>query len=92
MDMTGPAGLSEFTPAYAIYENGELNKMALFNYVDDVQGTQGNANLTVALSLPNGGVPQTVKVKYLEAQSVSSKFNITWAGQVCHPSSSPSMC
>lgn len=81
MDMTGPAGLSEFTPAYAIYENGELSKMALFNYVDDVQGTQGNANLTVALSLPNGGVPQTVKVKYLEAQSVSSKFNITWAGQ-----------
>jgi len=84
MDMTGPAGLSDFTPAYAIYENGELSKAALFNYVDDVQGTQGNANLTVTLSLPNGGVPQTVKVKYLEAQSVSSKFNITWAGQVSH--------
>ncbi|KAF5347305.1 hypothetical protein D9756_009946 [Leucocoprinus leucothites] len=81
MDMTGIAQLSEFTPAYAIYENGQLSKAALFNYVDDVGGTTGKADLNVTIALPNGGTPQSVKVKYLEAQSVSSKFNITWAGQ-----------
>lgn len=68
---------SDQTPAYAIYESGQLSKVALFNYVDDKSGASA---LTVALTL-NGGVPNTVSVKYLSAASVSSKTNITWAGQ-----------
>lgn len=82
VDLTGAIG-SEFTPAYAIYENGQLSKVALFNYVDDLAGTRGPSDLKVTLSVPGTGVPGTVKVKYLEAKSVSSKYNITWAGQVC---------
>ncbi len=73
---------NEFTPAYAIYENGQLSKMALFNYVDDLGGTRGPSDLSVTLSVPGAGVPASVKVKYLEAKSVSSKYNISWAGQV----------
>ncbi|KXN82401.1 hypothetical protein AN958_02606 [Leucoagaricus sp. SymC.cos] len=80
VDLTGAIG-SEFTPAYAIYENGQLSKAALFNFVDDQQGTQGTADLNVTLSVAGAGVPQSVKVKYLEAKSVSSTQNITWAGQ-----------
>ena len=82
MDMTRPAGLNEFTPAYVIYENRELSKVALFNYINDIQEMQGNTNLTITLLLPNSRVLQTVKVKYLEAQSVLSKFNIIWASQI----------
>ncbi|TFK36155.1 glycoside hydrolase family 79 protein [Crucibulum laeve] len=66
-----------FTPAYAIYEHGTLSKVALFNYVDD---STPASNLLVSLSVPGGGVPASVKVKYLAADSVSLK-NITWAGQ-----------
>jgi hypothetical protein len=80
VDLTGAIG-SEFTPAYAVYENSQLSKVALFNYVDDLAGTRGPSDLKVALNVP-GGVPGSVKVKYLDAKSVSSKFNITWAGQV----------
>lgn len=32
-----------------------------------------------------GGVPASVRVKYFLADSVSSKTNITWAGQVRAP-------
>jgi hypothetical protein len=56
--------------------------VALFNYVDDLGGTRGPSDLHVALSVPGGGVPGSVRVKYLAATSVSSKENITWAGQV----------
>ncbi|KXN83267.1 hypothetical protein AN958_01638 [Leucoagaricus sp. SymC.cos] len=80
IDLTGAIG-SEFTPAYAIYENGVLSKAALFNYVDDLNGTRGPSDLKVTLSVSGAGVPGSVKVKYLEAKSVSSKYNITWAGQ-----------
>jgi len=82
MDITRPAGLNEFTSAYVIYKNRELSKVALFNYIDDIQEIQGNTNLTITLLLPNSRVLQTVKVKYLEAQSVLSKFNIIWASQI----------
>jgi len=54
----------------------------LFNYINDIQEMQGNTNLTITLLLPNSRVLQTVKVKYLEAQSVLSKFNIIWASQI----------
>ncbi|TFK33314.1 glycoside hydrolase family 79 protein [Crucibulum laeve] len=68
---------SIFTPAYAIYEEGTFSKMALFNYIDDPSGA---SDLTVSISVPNAGVPGSVRVKYLEASSVSVK-NISWAGQ-----------
>lgn len=50
--------------------------------MDDLGGTRGPSDLSVGLSVPGTGVPGSVKVKYLEAPSVSSKNNITWAGQV----------
>ena len=36
-----------FTPAYAIYENGQLSKVALFNYVTDPSGA---STITTSLS------------------------------------------
>lgn len=98
IDLWGNAG-STSTPSYAIYENGRLSKVALFNYMDDATGA---SDLKVTLQVPTG-VPGVVKVKYellcnirvydllilipfslryLEAKSVSSRENITWAGQV----------
>ncbi|TFK33319.1 hypothetical protein BDQ12DRAFT_441495 [Crucibulum laeve] len=73
----GANGDSVYTPAYAVYEGGTLSKMALFNYIDDATGA---SDMTVSISVPNAGVPASVKVKYLSAPSVSVK-NITWAGQ-----------
>jgi len=67
------------TPAYAIYDQGTLSRMALFNYMDDVDAP-GTANLNVQIRVPNGG-PRQVYVKYLASDSVSSQ-NISWAGQV----------
>ncbi|KAF9051565.1 glycoside hydrolase family 79 protein [Panaeolus papilionaceus] len=72
---------SVYTPAYAIYENDILNKVALFNYMDDLQ--TGTHAISVAINVP-GGVPSNVRVKYLASHSVSSK-NITWAGQTLGP-------
>ncbi|KAF8995399.1 hypothetical protein BDQ17DRAFT_1365778 [Cyathus striatus] len=68
---------SMYTPAYAIYENDVLSKFALFNYVDDKTGANDRI---VSITIPNAGVPSSVKVKYLRSESVSYK-NITWAGQ-----------
>lgn len=84
IDLTLTIG-NEFTPAYAIYENGVVSKVALFNYVDDLEGTREPSDLKVNLVIPAGiiGAGGKVKVKYLGAKSVSSKNNITWAGQVC---------
>ncbi|KAJ7572959.1 hypothetical protein C8J56DRAFT_1133492, partial [Mycena floridula] len=69
---------NEFTPAYAIYENGAHARVALFNYIDDPSGA-GTYSATISI---NGGSPLSqVKVKYLTAPSVSTKYNYTWAGQ-----------
>lgn len=74
-----PNGGNEFTPAYAIYEHGALSKVAVFNYVDDQTG--GSA-LSITIAVQGGnGVGNSVKVKYLEAPSVSTRDNIKWAGQ-----------
>jgi len=70
-----------YTPSYAIYENGVISKIALFNYVDD---QTGNSSLQVTLNVPSGN-PSSVMVKYLAASTVSTRFNITWAGQVGLP-------
>ena len=50
------------TPAYAIYEQGSLSKVALINFMDDNQtATHG---LEVTLEVPSG-IPQSVQVKYV---------------------------
>lgn len=77
VDLWGNSG-SLVTPQYAIYEKDILNKVALFNYMDDPTGA---SDLRVTLNVPTG-VPGIIKVKYLDAKSVSSRENISWAGQV----------
>ena len=72
-------GGSPFTPAYAVYEGSELSKVALFNFMDDVNAP-GTADITAQIRVPAGG-PREVYVKYLASDSVSS-YNLTWAGQV----------
>ena len=59
VDLWGNAG-NVYTPSYAIYEEGFLSKVALFNYVDDDSGA---SDLIVAISIPGAGVPLSVKVK-----------------------------
>ncbi|KAF5329457.1 hypothetical protein D9619_009103 [Psilocybe cf. subviscida] len=68
-----------FSPAYAIYEGGNLARVLLFNYVSDPTGA---SDISVALSLASGGsMPGQIQVKHLLAKSVSQKGNFTWAGQ-----------
>ena len=80
-----PNGENDQTPAYAVYENDKLARMALINFMTDASGANDyTATISVGggtFSEPNG-VPASVKVKYLLASSVSEKDNITWAGQV----------
>lgn len=74
-----------FTPGYAIYENGNPTRVALFNFVTDSSGAS-NYTATIAVggsgaSQPNAS-PSQVSVRYFTAPSVSSKGNFQWAGQV----------
>ncbi|KAF7981203.1 hypothetical protein HWV62_34531 [Athelia sp. TMB] len=76
VDLQANSG-SEFTPAYAIYENGVPARMALFNYNTDLTGASTyTANIGV-----NSGTLSSVQVKYLSAPSTAERYNITWAGQ-----------
>jgi hypothetical protein len=65
-------------PNYAIYENGKPSKLVLFNYASDPTGA---ANYQFNATIDGGSVPSQVAVKYLLAPTVTSKDNITWAGQ-----------
>ncbi|KAF5371017.1 hypothetical protein D9615_010017 [Tricholomella constricta] len=67
-----------FTPSYAIYDNGALSKVALFNFMDDPSGAH---DITGTITVEGGQVPAQVHVKYFEAESVAVKTNLTWAGQ-----------
>lgn len=69
---------SEFQPGYAIYENGVPTRVALINFVSDASGA---SDFNGVISFNGGTVPDHVSVRYLEAPSVSEKFNIKWAGQ-----------
>ncbi|KAG8947618.1 hypothetical protein FRC04_010552 [Tulasnella sp. 424] len=69
---------SEFQPGYAIYENGVPTRVALINFVTDASGA---SDFNGVISFNGGTVPDHVSVRYLEAPSVSEKFNIKWAGQ-----------
>ncbi|KAG6896443.1 hypothetical protein C0992_008232 [Termitomyces sp. T32_za158] len=67
-----------YTPSYAIYDNGALSKVALFNFIDDPSGAH---DVTATVTVNGGQVPPQVWVKYFLADSVSVKTNLTWAGQ-----------
>ncbi|QRV75317.1 glycoside hydrolase family 79 protein [Ceratobasidium sp. AG-Ba] len=74
---------NDFTPGYAIYENGVPTKVVLLNYITD---PSGNSDYTARISIGGGqggnsATPSSVKVRRLSAASVSQKYNITWAGQ-----------
>ncbi|KAJ6561989.1 glycoside hydrolase family 79 protein [Mycena capillaripes] len=77
-------GNNIYTPGYAIYDGEVLARLALFNYVTDPTGASA---YTASFAIGGGdtgqanGTPAQVKVKYLVAPSVSTKENITWAGQ-----------
>ncbi|RDB24343.1 Beta-glucuronidase [Hypsizygus marmoreus] len=66
------------TPSYAIYDNGALDKVALFNFMDDPSGAH---DIVGTITVNGGQVPPQVYVKYFLASSVSVKKNLTWAGQ-----------
>ncbi|KAG2065347.1 glycoside hydrolase family 79 protein [Suillus decipiens] len=70
-------GGNDFTPGYAIYENGQPVRVALTNFITD---PSGNSDYTASISI-GGTVPAQVKVKYLLADSVAQTYNFTWAGQ-----------
>ncbi|KAF7360487.1 hypothetical protein MVEN_00779400 [Mycena venus] len=77
IDLHGNDG-NIYTPQYAIYENGAVARVALFNYITDPTGA---SNYTATISIAGGTVPSSVQVKYFLSDSVSTKNNITWAGQ-----------
>ncbi|KAG9126712.1 hypothetical protein FRC07_002297, partial [Ceratobasidium sp. 392] len=65
-----------YTPAYTIVENNNPVKVALFNFVSDNSGT---SDYEAVITVP--AEQAQVRVKYLRADSASTKQNITWAGQ-----------
>ncbi|KAI0944684.1 hypothetical protein AcW1_002338 [Taiwanofungus camphoratus] len=76
-------GANIYTPAYAIYEQGTIARVALFNYITDPSGASTyTATISVSDTNEQNTTPPQVRVKYLLAESVSVKDNITWAGQV----------
>ncbi|KIM82064.1 glycoside hydrolase family 79 protein [Piloderma croceum F 1598] len=68
---------NEFTPAYAVYEDGTPSRVALINFVTDPSGA---SDYTATISVGDS-TPGQVQVKYLLADSVSVKGNFTWANQ-----------
>ncbi|KAI0944685.1 hypothetical protein AcW1_002338 [Taiwanofungus camphoratus] len=75
-------GANIYTPAYAIYEQGTIARVALFNYITDPSGASTyTATISVSDTNEQNTTPPQVRVKYLLAESVSVKDNITWAGQ-----------
>ncbi|KAI9058697.1 glycoside hydrolase family 79 protein [Trametes sanguinea] len=77
-------GGNEFTPAYAIYEDNALARIAIVNYMSAQDGV-GAINVTISVGgVPAGepnDTPAEVQVKSLLAPSVSEKEQITWANQ-----------
>ena len=52
-------GGNDYTPGYAIYENGQPVRVALTNFITD---QSGNSDYTASISI-GGAVPAQVKVK-----------------------------
>lgn len=73
-----------YTPAYAIYENGNAVRAVLINFMNDPSGASDyitNILIGGGTSYQQASTPSTVFVRYLLAPSVVEKHNITWAGQ-----------
>jgi len=74
----------QYTPGYAIYENGNPTRVVLINYLTDASGAH---NYTANIAIGGGttgqaaATPFSVQVKYLLAPSVTEKWNISWGGQ-----------
>ncbi|KAJ7624758.1 glycoside hydrolase family 79 protein [Roridomyces roridus] len=71
-------GISDYTPVYAIYENGVPKRVAIINYMDDSTGAH---DVEAVISISGTTMPGEVKVKYLAATTVVQKGSYTWAGQ-----------
>ncbi len=56
----GANGNNIYTPGYAIYENGNLARVLLVNFVTDATGA---STYTATLTFPGGTVPGSVSVK-----------------------------
>ncbi|EMD31069.1 glycoside hydrolase family 79 protein [Gelatoporia subvermispora B] len=73
-----------YTPGYGIWENDNLARLVLLNFVTDPSGAH-DYNVTLTLGGLDFGepaqVPANVTVKYLTAESVSAKENVVWGGQ-----------
>jgi hypothetical protein len=59
IDLNANTG-NQFTPAYAIYENGVPTKVALINFVTD---SSGASDLSVTVQVAGGQPQPTVQVK-----------------------------
>lgn len=59
IDLFGNGG-NQFTPQYAIYENDNLARVALFNYVTDPSGA---SDYVATIAVAGGAVPASVRVK-----------------------------
>ncbi|KAF9506580.1 glycoside hydrolase family 79 protein [Hydnum rufescens UP504] len=83
-----PNGGNVYTPAYAIYENGNAMRVVLINFMNDPTGA---SDYTATILIGGGNsnqpasTPSTVFVRYLLAPSVTDKYNISWAGQTFGP-------
>ncbi|KAF9450508.1 glycoside hydrolase family 79 protein [Macrolepiota fuliginosa MF-IS2] len=77
-------GANQFTPAYSIYEGGNPVRVLLINFNSD---PSGNSDVTASIAIGGGqtgqpsSTPASVKVKYLRADSIAQKANLTWANQ-----------
>ncbi|KZV95942.1 hypothetical protein EXIGLDRAFT_765760 [Exidia glandulosa HHB12029] len=72
----GMNGANDYTPGYVIYENNQPARLLFINFMSDPSG----AHDYTARVATNAG---QVRVRYLQAEGgqVTSKTNITWAGQ-----------
>ncbi|KAG8988917.1 hypothetical protein FRB90_002499, partial [Tulasnella sp. 427] len=74
---------NENRAGYAIYEQGVATRAVFINYVSNPGASDYTVQLAIGgqqTNLPSK-TPLSVRVKYLRADSVSVKYNITWANQ-----------
>ncbi|KZV95698.1 hypothetical protein EXIGLDRAFT_834178 [Exidia glandulosa HHB12029] len=67
-------GDNPYTPAYTIYENNQPARMVFLNYMSDPTGAH-DYTVRIVSSSPS------IRARYMLAERLNSKQNITWAGQ-----------
>jgi len=75
----GANGNNSFTPAYAIYENGQPARLVLLNYITDPSGASTyTATFSIGESAlgQSNGTPSQVKVKYAAVCDVVSVWSM----------------